>query len=214
MNAFDASMIAEVHSSLDSAADAGAIVLTGNRKCLSAGFCLKTMGSYPSPQAAELLREGGELLLRLMALPQPLVIAVPGHALALASMILCTGDVRIGASLPKSKIGLNEVHIGLPLPAFTSPMFRARLSPRHLTRATTLGSIYDPAMALEVGFLDEVVPAEDLEARATEVAAGLAKLGLQGAHGPFHTTKLFERREVLEACELRLPVDVASFVSK
>ena len=79
MNAFSKTMIAEVHQALDAAEGAGAIVLTGNQKCLSAGFCLKTMGTYPSPQAADLLNDGGKLLLRLLALPQPLVIAVPGH---------------------------------------------------------------------------------------------------------------------------------------
>ena len=133
--------------------------------------------------------------------------------MALAAIILMTGDMRIGTSgTPKCKIGLNEVHIGLPLPAFAMPLAKTRLAPTHLTRAVTLGTIYQPEDAVAVGYLDMVVEADALEARALEEAAALAKLGLQGAGGPFHTTKLRERREVIDLCAARLPEDVASFV--
>ena len=91
------------------------------------------------------------------------------------------------------------------------PIARSRLSPCHLTRATTLGTIYEPEQAVGVGYLDLIVPAAQLETRAVEEAAKLASLGKQGANGPFHTTKLYERREVLEVAKSRLAVDVAQF---
>lgn len=198
MNAFSSDMIAQVNGALDEAADAGAVVLTGNAKCFSAGFCIKTMSTYPSDPAADLLGEGGDMLMRLLTLPQPLVMAVTGHAMALGAMVLMTGDLRIGveAATPKPhKIGLNEVHIGLPLPSFALPIARGCISPRHLSRATTLGMLYSPEQAVEVGYLDEVVPGEALEARAIEAATALAALGKQGPNGPFHKTKVRQAAE-------------------
>ena len=112
--------------------------------------------------------------------------------------VLLAGDVRIGALNKKAKIGTNEVHIGLPLSSFALPLMRSRLSPLHLTRAATLGTIYSPKDAVAIGFLDELTEAERLEEVAIRTAASLAKLGLQGRGGAFHTTKLHERREVLD----------------
>lgn len=211
MNAFSHEMIHSVNEALDAANSAGAIVLTGNQKAFSAGFDLSIMGTAPSPQAAELLNAGGEMLLKMMALPKPLVMAVPGHALALGAIVLLAGDVRIGARNGKAKIGTNEVHIGLPLPSFALPLIRSRLSPLHLTRAATLGTVYNPEDAVATGYLDVLAEGEQLEEVAIRTAASLAQLGLQGKGGAFHTTKLYERREVLETCAARLASDVAHF---
>ena len=84
MNAFSSEMISQLHTALDGASDAGAVVLGGNSKAFSAGFDLSVMGTYPSTQSSELLSEGAELVLRLLQLPQPLVMAVPGHVRARA----------------------------------------------------------------------------------------------------------------------------------
>jgi enoyl-CoA hydratase len=211
MNAFSHEMISAVTAALDAADGAGAIVLTGNQKAFSAGFDLSIMGTAPSPEAAELLNAGGEMLLKMMALPKPLIMAAPGHALALGAIVLLAGDVRIGARNEKAKIGTNEVHIGLPLPSFALPLIRSRLSPLHLTRAATLGTIYNPDDAIATGYLDMLAEPAQLEEVAVATAAKLAKLGLQGEGGAFHTTKLYERREVLETCAARLESDVAQF---
>lgn len=85
MNAFSSSMIAEVHRALDEAESAGAVVLTGNAKCFSAGFDLSVMGKGPSADAGRLLSEGGELLFRLLTFKRPLVMAAPGHSMALGA---------------------------------------------------------------------------------------------------------------------------------
>ena len=77
--------------------------------------------------------------------------------------MLFTGDLRIGVNdNPKVKLGLNEVHIGMPLPIVGLELARWRLSPTHLSRATTLGNIYTPIEAIDAGYLDEIVPTNEL----------------------------------------------------
>ncbi len=216
MNAFSFAMIEQTHTALDAAqkSGAGAVVLTGNAKCFSAGFDLQTMGTFPSAEAGRLLRCGAELVERLYSYPRPLVMAAPGHALALGAIVLCCGDVRIGtADTPKVKVGLNEVHIGMPLPQFAFPLLQARLSPRHLPRATTLGNVYSPEGAAKVGFHDVLVPPEKLADAAVEYASKLVHLGKQGDDGAFATTKGFERQATLAAMRPLLEADVATFSS-
>ena len=82
-------------------------------------------------------------------------------------------DVRIGADIA-AKIGLNEVAIKMVMPEWAFTIARERLSKRHLQRAVGEAGLTPPAVAVDVGFLDEVVPADRVLERAVEVAVELA----------------------------------------
>src|SRR3546814_14841652 len=71
------------------------------------------------------------------------------------------------------------------LPQYATELAAARLSPAHVTRAAIQAEIYDPAGAVEAGYLDRVVPAEECEQAAIEEARRLGQ-PRTGAHG--HTT--------------------------
>jgi|EP00505_MAST-04D_sp_SCG-Rhode-Island_P005488 enoyl-CoA hydratase len=208
MNAFSFDMLSAVHSALDGCAEAGAVVITGNEKCLSAGFDLSVMGKGPSKEAGEMLRQGCDLMLRIAEFPRPVLLAVPGHAMALGAIMLFTGDLRVGPrESPQVKIGLNEVHIGMPLPRVGLELARWRLSPNALTRSTTLGHVYAPEEALGAGYLDELVDRDDViphTLRAAERYVDIQTL-------PFHTTKTFERMHCMERCRHGLEEDVKMF---
>ena len=74
MNAFSFDMLSAVHSALDGCTEAGAVVITGNEKCLSAGFDLSVMGKGPSKEAGEMLRQGCDLMLRIAEFPRPVLL--------------------------------------------------------------------------------------------------------------------------------------------
>lgn len=174
-NALSEAMIGELLAALERAErEASAVVLAGRSERFCAGFDLRVMMSGPDAAIA-LLRRGSELLLRLFALPLPLVVAATGHALAGGALVVLTGDVRFAAD-GAYKIGLNEVAIGLPVPVLAMELARARLLPTELTRATLLAQIYTPAEAQAAGYVDRVVPADQLLATATAEAARLGKL--------------------------------------
>ena len=215
MNAFSSEMIKTWHAELDAAESSHAVVVVGNAKCFSAGFDLSVMGKGPSPAAGALLREGLDLAKRLLEYPRPLVMGVTGHSLALGAIIMSTADFVVGTSNPKAKIGTNEVHIGMPLPASAFPIMRAKLASNHLRRAATLGHMYGPEEALAAGYFDALAPPDEVEARALALAAQLAHLGApgQGGHG-FRLCKLYERRAILEEARALEDQDVALFSAK
>ena len=175
-NAFGPNMIAAVNDVLDRAADESkAVLLTGRPGLLSGGFDLKVIRSG-DPQAASAMRLAGtKLMMRLYGLPQPLVIAATGHAIALGAFCLLTGDYRVGVDGDFS-IGLNETAIGMSLPPFALMLAQERLSKRHLARAAIGATLFAPQEAKDAGFLDEVVAGDDLRATALGAARRLAEL--------------------------------------
>lgn len=109
------------------------------------------------------------------------------------AFILLSGDYRIGAQ-GNYNITTNEVAIGLVVPKAAVEINRQRLAPAHFNRATLLAEYYSPANAVESGFMDKVVPYEDVMDVAKEKAAEYLKLDLK-AH---HQTKLRARKNHLK----------------
>jgi enoyl-CoA hydratase len=148
------------------------------------------------------------MYLALYGTPLPLVIACTGHALAGGALLLLTGDVRLGADGPY-RIGLNEVAIGMPLPALGMELARDRLAAHELPRATLGAHIYDPAGAVRAGYLDEVVPAEALLVRARAEATRLGAFS-RSAYG---ATKVRLRRATIAHIADTLEADLSSLMS-
>jgi enoyl-CoA hydratase len=208
-NALSHDAIDAIHAALDRAdveTDAGALVFAGRPGRFSAGFDLSVMKSGID-QARGLARAGAELALRFYLSPRPVVLACTGHALAAGAIVLMAGDVRIGAA-GDFKIGLNEVAIGVPVPAFATELARDRLSRRHLTAATVLATIYDPDGARDAGYLDTVVAPEQVVDAATARAQELAAtLNLRA----FATTRRTLRGGIADAVRAGLDADLERF---
>jgi enoyl-CoA hydratase len=204
VNALSPSMLSELGAAFDrAAADHAVVVLTGRPGVFSAGFDL-TILSSGSPEARGMLRSGFELAERLLRFPTPVVLACSGHALAMASFLLLSGDYRVGADGPY-KIGANEVTIGLTMPRAAVEICKQRLATPHFHRAVINAEIYTPECAVTAGFLDRVVPAADLPTEARAVAASLLKLNM-AAHA---STKLRAREAPLKALREAIEADDA-----
>jgi enoyl-CoA hydratase len=170
-NALGFELVDGLSGALDDAADARAVCIIGREGRFSAGFDLSVMKG--GGDAGELMAKGADLSLRLVEHPAPVVLGVTGHALAMGAVLMLSADWRVGAA-GDFKLGLNEVRIGLFVPAFASDLAEYRLSKRHLTEAVQLAEVYDPEGALAAGFLDEVVEPDEVDARAVERATAWA----------------------------------------
>lgn len=174
-NAVGHTLIETVNGALDQAArEAKALVLHGRDGVFSAGFDLKEIQKGPAAAQA-LVNKGAEMFLRMFTHPQPLLAACTGHAIAAGAFMLLAADNRIGAA-GEFKLGLNETAIGMTLPVFGLELARARLNPLYLTRALIQSQLYDPDAAIQVGYLDRVLPADQVLDAALAEAAELGEL--------------------------------------
>jgi enoyl-CoA hydratase len=185
--------------------EANAAVLLGRPGRFSAGFDLSVIHQGLDASRA-LVTAGGELLVRIVESEVPVVAGCTGHALAMGALLLLAADYRVGAS-GDFKLGLNEVAIELTLPIFAIELARARLAREHLTRATTLAEVYDPAGAVAAGYLDRLVAPERVEAEALASAARLAKLSLAA----YRATKRKLRGAMVERIRATLAQDMAGW---
>lgn len=183
-NALSFSMIEAIMAALgeaEAADDVRAVVLHGRDGRFSAGFDLGVMMADDLAATINLVANGGELVRTLYGCTVPVVAACTGHALAAGALMLLGSDVRIGADVP-AKIGLNEVAIKMVLPDWALTIAQVRLSNRHKQRAIMNARVTGPIEAVDVGFLDEVVPEDQLLERAVAVATELATTLDPGAY--------------------------------
>jgi enoyl-CoA hydratase len=205
-NALSGAMISELRDAVARAEkEATAMVLAGRPDRFCAGFDLKVMMSSPDA-ARTLVRDGADLLMRLYGTPLALVVACTGHALAAGALVLLTADARVGTA-GAYRIGLNEVSIGLPVPVLAMELARARVPVAELARATLHARIYAPDEAVASGFLDEVLPAGDVVARAVAEAGRLGGMSRAAYSG----TKERLRRATIERIMGTLDEDMRAF---
>jgi enoyl-CoA hydratase len=203
-NALSFDMLAALRDAFARAeAEARGTLLVGRPGRFCAGFDLGTMTSG-AEAGQRLVKEGAELILRMYLFPRPVVVACTGHALAAGALLLLSSDRRIGAR-GEFKIGLNEVAIQMTLPTFGVEIARDRLSRRHFTAAVTQARIYDPAGAVDSGYLDVLAPTDALTETAMEEARRLAQLPAPA----FANTKLKERGATVQLIRQTLDTDIA-----
>jgi len=181
VNAMSIPMLEALHAAFERAErDAAVVLLTGREGIFSAGFDLTVFSQGREP-TLKMLRLGATLCERILAFPYPVVTGCTGHAYPAGAFLMLSADRRIGSEGP-FRIGMNEVAIGLTLPAFAVEVARHRLAPAYFQRSVT-GDMYDPTEAVTAGFLDELVPAARLAERCREVATGLCGIDFEAHRG-------------------------------
>jgi len=202
VNAISPDVIAAFNAALDRAEqDRAIVIITGQPGILSGGYDLKVMTSGPQ-NAINLVAAGSTLARRMLAHPYPIIVACPGHAVAKGAFILLSADYRIGVEGPFN-IGLNEVQIGMTMHHVGIELARDRLRKSAFHRSVNNGEMFDPAGAVDAGFLDKIVPAEQLLATAQAVAQQMKKINMT-AH---KNTKLKVRKALLETLDAAIEMD-------
>lgn len=202
VNAISPDVIDAFNAALDRAEqDRAIVIITGQPGILSGGYDLKVMTSGPQ-NAINLVAAGSTLARRMLAHPYPIIVACPGHAVAKGAFILLSADYRIGVEGPFN-IGLNEVQIGMTMHHVGIELARDRLRKSAFHRSVINGEMLDPAGAVDAGFLDKIVPAEQLLTTAQAVAQQMKKINMT-AH---KNTKLKVRKALLETLDAAIEMD-------
>lgn len=178
------------------ASDAQALIITGDGKSFSAGLALPELINLDRDVMRGFMGEFKQAMLRVFTLPMPVIAAIDGHAIAGGCVLTCQCDVRIAADRP-IKIGLNEVQLGIGMPAVVVETVRMFLPPSSLAEVALRGQLFEPNHALALGLVDEVVEPDRLLARARERARELTAV----PKAAYAHVKLGFRRPTIEAIE-------------
>ena len=175
-NAIGSAFLDRLSAQLDEveASGAAALVLTGEGRAFSAGLDLPEISALDPSALERFIRRFSEVMLRVFALPVPVVAAINGHAIAGGCVLAMQADVRLAAE-GDYRIGLNEVAIGLGLPAVVLETLRCQVSPGSLGPVALEGRLLRPEEARELGLVEAVLPPavllEQARGRAAELAA-------------------------------------------
>ncbi|WP_440881995.1 crotonase/enoyl-CoA hydratase family protein [Tenacibaculum sp. C7A-26P2] len=204
VNAISHQVIDELNAALDRAeSNKKVVILTGKSGIFSGGYDLKSMMTSPE-SALELVTRGSQLALKMLRFPLPIIAACNGHAIAKGAFLLLSADYRLGID-GQFKVGLNEVMIGMTMHNAGIEIAKGRLSPVFLERSVNNAEIYTPKEAIHAGFLDKIVPSDDiLLPTAIKVAEMFGQLNLK-AHAE---TKLKVRAKYLKSIEEAIQKDL------
>ena len=182
-NAIDQATLDELarqFASLASDERARVVVLRGAGKHFCAGADLVARASAPEPAPAQTTIV--DMLAALDQLPKPTVGAVHGAAIGAGAALAACCDVVVAAD--SAFFSIPEVRIGMA-PLGVTPFVIRAIGHRSFRRYGLSGERFGAAEALRIGLAHEVVPAEQLDAKLSEVVDAL----LHGAPGAQRTLK-------------------------
>jgi enoyl-CoA hydratase len=175
-NAMSRALLDDLDGAIDAlaAGDAAAVVITGYEGFFSGGLALPELIDLDRAAMRAFIDRFGAVMGKILRLPVPVVAAVNGHAIAGGCVLALQCDARLMAAGP-GKIGLNEVQIGIGLPASVLEPLRLRVPPTSLAPIALGGHLFTADDAARLGLVDAVVPPAELLDRAIAHAAELAR---------------------------------------
>lgn len=158
------------------------VVLTGaGPKAFVAGADIAEMNTLSPVQGRDFSLRGTRMMRRIEKLPKPVIAMINGFALGGGLELAMSCHLRIAADT--AKVGQPEINLGL-IPGFGGSQRLLRLCGRAATLELCLtGAPITAERALQLGVVNRVVPAAELETETLKLAAQLANaapLALRG----------------------------------
>lgn len=152
--------------------DVRAVVLTGgDSKAFSAGADLGGMTFDDAKDAYWFIRRCHEPFEAIERLPKPVVAAVNGYAFGFGLEITLACDLVLASE--RARFSLREMNHGL-LPGVTVTRGLDMIGRRRIAWMAMTSEDMDAAEAREFGFVNKVVPHDELAQRAVDLAIQLA----------------------------------------
>ncbi len=146
---------------------ARAIVLSGAPKLFSAGLDVPALLTLDRDAMAAFWRSFQALLGAIGRCPVPTVAAITGHSPAGGAVLAIHCDYRVMAR-GAFRIGLNEVEVGLSVPAAIQFALKRLVGPHRGERLMVAGAMVESEEAHRIGMVDELAEVEDVVTRALD----------------------------------------------
>lgn len=185
LNALNAATLDALHEAFRAAAADPAVrvvVLTGSGpKAFVAGADIAEMNGLSPVEGRDFSLRGQRMMRGIEKMPKPVIAMVNGFALGGGLELAMSCHLRIAADT--AKVGQPEINLGL-IPGFGGTQRLLRLTGRAAALELCLaGAPIDAARALQLGIVNRVAPAAELEAQVMALAdqlANAAPLALRG----------------------------------
>jgi enoyl-CoA hydratase/carnithine racemase len=156
------------------AANGEAVLLTGSGDAFSAGLNLKEVAALDAEGMATFLRLLERCMSALYLYPGPTVALVNGHAIAGGCVLTLACDYRVATDDARTRIGLNEVALGVRFPPRVLRLVRNRVPAASHVPVILGAELFTPQGALAHGLVDAI--GADAAAVARARLAALAAL--------------------------------------
>lgn len=186
---------------------ARALVLSGRQGLFSAGLDVPELLALDEVGMREFWRDFFGLLQQLATSPVPIVTALTGHSPAGGTVLALYTDYRIQAE-GDFRLGLNEVQVGLVIPPVIHQALVRLIGPYAAERHLVAGEMIPAAQALEIGLIDEIVPAEQV----VEKAVAWCRRHLALPQRAMHATRALCRADLVASFKAAEALDVDGFV--
>ncbi|HKV82091.1 MAG TPA: enoyl-CoA hydratase-related protein [Candidatus Sulfotelmatobacter sp.] len=172
-NAISFELIDDLVRALDEVAKSDAIVLivTGAGKAFCSGMDLDNLKALLGHTPEQNLQDSAtmvRLFRSLYEFPKVTIAAVNGPAIAGGTGLALLCDFTL--AVPDAKFGYTEVRIGF-VPAIVSTFLLRQVGEKQARDLLLTGRIFGSEEAARMGLINEIVHAENLIARAKELAA-------------------------------------------
>jgi enoyl-CoA hydratase len=209
-NALDPALMAALQDHLGQLADDGApaVILTSSHPTLFCpGWNLKLLADADRQAVSAFLQDFNALIMKLFSYPGPTAAAIGGHAVAAGCLLALCCDLRVMAN-GQARQGLSELNLGVPIPAGSLQMLRARLSSPAVDDLVFRCEGCTATRALELGIVHRTAEAADTLAVTDLEMASLAGRPRRA----FVESKRFLLAEVWERMRMGSPEEDAAFL--
>ncbi len=220
LNAVDGDLIAGLHaalSELEESRAVTAVAVTGAGRAFCSGADVTMMEGHPARHtmsgdrlteardaARRFMENAFAITRRLVDLPQATIAAVKGPVAGAGISLALACDFRVAADNAVFVTGFTQ--LSLPGDWGVSCLLREKVGDRAARRLLIAGERIDAGEALRIGLVDEVVPADELNAVAEQRLACLSQRSLTAVRA---SKALLRPRGLAEALAHEIEVTLA-----
>jgi enoyl-CoA hydratase len=150
-----------------------AVVLTGaGSKSFSAGMHLKAFSDLTPQRAREFIVKNRKVLAAVRTAPFPTITAINGHCLGTGLGLALVSDIRI--AVPHATFGVPEIKVGVPSVCDIA-LLQQHIGLSKAKEMILTGDSYSVQQLSPYGFLNAVVPADELMVETKRMLGRLAR---------------------------------------
>ncbi|WP_176753049.1 enoyl-CoA hydratase-related protein [Tenuibacillus multivorans] len=181
-NAFSRQLLRDFHHAIDEAERhqqlRAMIIMAEGEKAFCAGADLKERSTMTQDEVVETVAEIGKIVSRVESIEIPTIAAINGAAFGGGLELTLGCDIRIASD--NAKMGLTETSLAI-IPGAGGTQRLARLIGLSKAKYYILtAKRFDSFEGKEIGLIEEVVPLNELQSKAFEIAQQIASNGPVG----------------------------------